>query len=437
MSSAHKGARVAKVATDPLSPVAVAERLDVLDVLRGFALFGVLFANTLWFLSGYGELEREAALRLPTAAIDPMVLALETFLVVDKFISIFCFLFGVGFALQMRRASERGADVRRLYVRRMLWLFLFGVAHAVLIFYGDILHLYAVLGLLLIGWVSRRERTIVVWGLAFALLVPVALRTLLWGLPFLTAGAIDPAAVFEARWNAAAALHVAFAHGSYADVIRANVADVWAWLSTDDALMKGVGSFGKILLGFWAGSTGILARAGSSSAKAGPSDSAVTLMRHGFVWGLALGVTCQGVLLADDFLPALEPESWIAAVGRTALWHAGVLALAASYVCAIVLLFRRPAWRRALHIFAPVGRMALTNYLGQSVICVLLFYGVGLGWYGRVGPTAALGVSLGVFVVQTLVSSWWLRLFQFGPAEWAWRSLTYGRSQPFRSRPRA
>ena len=78
--------------------------------------------------------------------------------------------------------------------------------------------------------------------------------------------------------------------------------------------------------------------------------------------------------------------------------------------------------------------MALTNYLGQSVICVSLFYGLGLGWYGRVGPTAALAVSLGVFVVQALVSSWWLQLFRFGPAEWAWRSLTYGRRQPFRLR---
>lgn len=434
MNPAHRGHKVARATAGPLSPVAVTERLDVLDVLRGFALFGVLFANVLWFLSGYGELERAEALRLPTAAFDSMVLELETFFVVDKFISIFCFLFGVGFALQMRRSSDRGADVRRLYIRRMMWLFLFGVAHAVLIFYGDILHLYALLGLLLMGWISRSDRTIVGWGLAFALLAPITLRTFLWGLPLLTAGAIDPAALFESRWDAAAALHVAFANGSYADVVRANLADVWAWLSTDDALMKGVASFGKILLGFWAGSTGILVRAGSAPADAGKSDSAIILMRHGLIWGLALGVTFQGALFAEDLLPALVRESWVAAVGRTALWHTGVLALAASYVCAIVLLFRRPVWRRALHFLAPVGRMALTNYLGQSVICVFLFYGFGLGWYGRVGPTAALGVSLAVFLVQALFSLWWLRLFQFGPAEWAWRSLTYRVSQPFRLR---
>jgi uncharacterized protein len=268
-------------------------------------------------------------------------------------------------------------------------------------------------------------------------LVPVAVRAVLLGLPYLTAGAIDPAAAFEARWEAAAALKVAFVEGSYAEVVRANAVDVWAWLSTDDALTKGLASFGKFLLGFWAGRTGILVRASASHSGTEPASSAVTLMRRGLVWGLALGVLCQGISLADRFLPALHAESWAARVGETALWHIGVLALAASYICGVVLLFRRPAWRRTLRIFAPVGRMALTNYVGQSVICILLFYGFGLGWYGGVGPTAALGVAVLVFAVQAIASAWWLRLFRFGPAEWAWRSLTYGRRQPLRSQAAA
>lgn len=417
----------------PLSPVALTERLDVLDVLRGFALSGVLVANVMWFLSGYGELAAEQAMRLPTAAFDPVVLAFEEFLVVDKFISIFCFLFGVGFALQMKRAGERGAAVRRLYVRRMLWLFVFGAAHAVLICYCDILHLYAVLGLLLIAWMSRPDRTLVGWGLAFALLGPLALSGVLLALPVLSGGAVNPAAGFEARWNAATALHVAFASGSYAEVIRANVADVWAWLATDDAPTKGVASFGKMLLGFWAGRSGILVRASVSPANGGPSDPAVGLLRQGLVWGLAIGVTCQGVLLAKDFPWALDPDSWLAGLVRRALWDVGVLALASFYVCAVVLLFRSPTWRRPLRLLAPVGRMALTNYIGQSVISIALFYGLGLGWYGRVGPTAAVVVCLGVFTAQGLASAWWLRLFRFGPAEWAWRSLTYGRRQSWRT----
>ncbi len=153
------------------------------------------------------------------------------------------------------------------------------------------------------------------------------------------------------------------------------------------------------------------------------------------MWGLVLGVACQGVGFADDYLPALAAESWAGRVGHEALWRIGVLALALAYVCGVVLLFRRAAWRRALYVFAPVGRMALTNYLGQSAVCVLLFFGWGLGWYGRVGPTASFGLTTVVFIAQAAFSSWWLRRFRFGPAEWAWRSLTYGRVQPFRSPP--
>lgn len=393
----------------------------------------MLWANVLWFFSGYGDLEPDVAARLPTACFDSVMLEFETFFVVDKFISIFSFLFGIGFALQMQRATARGTGVQPLYVRRMLWLFLFGVTHAFLLWYGDILHLYAVLGLLLIGWVSRSDRTLVGWGLVFAVLSPAAVRALLWGLPIATGGSVDPASGFEARLEAASTLHAAFAHGSYVEVVRANAADVWAWLTTDDAPTKGMASFGKFLLGLWVGRTGILVRASSSHGTTRQGNSAVALARRGLAWGFALGLTCQGILLADGLLPVLAGESWSARVGRTLLWNIGVLGLAASYVCGIVLLFRRPAWRQRLYLFAPVGRMALTNYLGQSLICVFLFYGLGLGWYGSVGPTAALAVTPGVFVAQAIASAWWLRRFGFGPAEWAWRSLTYGRRQPFRS----
>ena len=115
-----------------------------------------------------------------------------------------------------------------------------------------------------------------------------------------------------------------------------------------------------------------------------------------------------------------------------ASWQPEVLALATAYVCGIVLLCRRPDWSRTLGLLAPVGRMALTNYLGQSVVCILIFYGIGLGGYGRVGPAAILAIAVAVFGAQSAFSAWWLRRFRYGPAEWAWRSLTYGRRQPFR-----
>ena len=244
-----------------LAPVPARERIDVIDVLRGFALFGVLVANALWYFSGFAELSEQDVLRLPANPLDPAVFELEQFFVSDKFISIFSFLFGMGFALQMRRAEEAGAPVRRLYLRRMLWLLAFGIAHALLAFYGDVLHLYAVLGLLLIGWVARSEKALIGWGLAFAVVLPVAVRALQWALPALTDGAIDPEAMTEARRGVAIAQHAAFAGSSYAAMIRANAIDFWSRISTDVVLAAALATFGKFLLGVWAGRTGLLVRA--------------------------------------------------------------------------------------------------------------------------------------------------------------------------------
>lgn len=408
-----------------LAPIGNRDRIDVLDVLRGFALFGVLWANVLWFFSGYGDLTPDERLNLSSAFIDPAVLKFETFFVVNKFISIFSFLFGVGFALQIRRATDRGAIVNPFFVRRMFWLFVFGAVHGLFIWYGDILHLYAILGIFLLGRVFTSDRKLVIWGLAFAVLLPSAIRAAIWTMAWATDGGVNLNEGFELRWQAASELRTAFVHGSYPDVVRANAADIWAWLSTDDAATTGAASFGRFLLGFWAGRAGILAMAASRETTTRREMHALLLVRHGLVYGGLIGLASQGAtyLLAGD--------SWQMTLAKSLLWDMGVLALAASYVCGIVLLFRIPAWRKRLFYFAPVGRMALTNYLGQSVICVFLFYGFGLEWSGKVGPAGSLAVSLGVFTVQAFISTWWLRRFRFGPAEWVWRSLTYGNRQAF------
>jgi uncharacterized protein len=115
--------------------------------------------------------------------------------------------------------------------------------------------------------------------------------------------------------------------------------------------------------------------------------------------------------------------SWI-------LIEIGILGLALAYLSALVLLFQRPAWKRRLSLLAPVGRMALTNYLAQSFLIVAVFYGVGLGLMGKIGTAVCIPIAIFFFAVLTAVSRWWLGRFRFGPAEWLWRSLTYGRAQP-------
>lgn len=418
----------ARAAPGRLAPISTGERIHVLDVIRGFALFGVLLANMVWWFSGYSVLDREAAEGLPTAAFDPIVLNAQSFFVDSKFISIFAFLFGVGFAVQLHRASQRGVEITPVYKRRMLWLLVFGLAHMFFLWYGDILHLYAVLGLLLIGWTARSDKVFVGWGLAFAVLIPVMLQAGLSGISFITGGSLDPGVVIEARWEAVEALRLsAFKSGTYADVVRANVAEARAWFSTDDALSTGAESFGKLLLGFWVGRSGLLLRAGK-----GLTDRDWSIFRRGLAWGLALGVGCQGMVMVVDsyFMPVAE--TWSGDIALETLWHVGILGMALFYVCGMVLLFQRQAWRGRLYVFAPVGRMALTNYLGQSLICVFIFYDWGLGWYGKVGPTTCVGLTVIVFLAQAGASQWWLGRFRYGPVEWVWRCLTYGRMQSIR-----
>jgi uncharacterized protein len=158
-------------------------------------------------------------------------------------------------------------------------------------------------------------------------------------------------------------------------------------------------------------------------------------LRRLLPWTFAAGVIGNGTaMLIEEFQQANV-------IGRNAFWvhafqpveEAGILALAFTYLIGLVLLFHRSdAWRRRLAYFTPVGRMALTNYLTQSVLYLLLFTGVGFGMYGEVGPAWCVVLAPIIFAVQMAFSGWWLTRFRFGPAEWVWRTLTYGQMQPMR-----
>jgi len=157
------------------------------------------------------------------------------------------------------------------------------------------------------------------------------------------------------------------------------------------------------------------------------------LLRKIFWWGLALGLigNAVGVLLCryPGTHRALWDESWM---GEAAFHQVGVPALCFCYASAIVLLAQKPAWRARLAPLAPVGRMALTNYLLQMIIFNLLVYG--LGFFGKFGPLLGVAIGVAVFLLEVLLSIWWMRRFRIGPAEWLWRTLTYGKLQPMRMR---
>jgi uncharacterized protein len=399
-----------------LQPVSVEERIDLIDVVRGFALYGVLLANLVWITTDVVLTDARQA-QLPTAALDRLVKPLIVFFVDHKFYTLFSFLFGLGFAIQLTRAEQRGRDVVSTYARRILILGVIGVLHIALLWYGDILFLYAIGGFGLL--VVRR------WNLplllALALTLALFARPVVGLYPLLT-GQAPATRVDSARQDDVEKerLLAVFDAASYGALIAENRSHYYG-----DIVARGIGLFlfpqifARFLLGLYVGRKRWVYR----------TADLVPLLRRLLPWAILLGVVGNGVMVVIDL--GLD-SYWAHAIA--VVEEAGILALAFSYLAGLVLLFHHsPRWRERLGYLAPVGQMALTNYLTHSVLYLLLLSGVGLGLYGEVGPALCVVLSAVIFAAQMAFSRWWLARYRFGPAEWLWRTLTYGERQPIRA----
>ncbi len=403
------------------APAQPAERHELIDIVRGFALFGVLFANMLW-TTQYFAVSYEQRSAFPTAPIDDIVSFGATVFIHHKFYTLFSMLFGLGFAMQLARATKRGSSAIPTYCRRLTVLLVIGVAHAVLLWFGDILHIYALCGLLLLLFRNISDRTLVGWmlGLAtFTILTP-ALHLLL--------GASDPPDIEEIEAARGAARLALMTSGQYLEVIALN----WSVQLTDytDLTLRPDGILHwyfnvlwKFLLGFYIGRKLILQEA----------PKHVALFKSALPGLLVVGLAGNlFTAISVSFFGIWYPDQSSALVLFWIPIEASIVALSLAYLCVLALMHQRAGARRLIQPLAPVGRMALTNYLTHSVLFVLLFMGVGMNLIGRIGATVCLLLALIIFGVQIVLSRWWLERYRFGPMEWLWRSLTYGRPQPMR-----
>ena len=406
-------------------PVALSERIQDIDVLRGFALLGILLVNMHLFSFPVQELligSEEEGPFIDRAAAWAIQIFAES-----KFYPIFSFLFGLGFALQIQRAEARGTPFVPFYLRRLAILLLIGAAHAVFIWVGDILVLYALLGaILLLFFRKRSPRTLLIWAgvfLAVAVLLPVGLSGLALLAKLTPAGASALSTNFaesEAGLRAEAAeAALVYATGTFAEVTLQRLSDLR--LIYGVAIFLAFNALAMFLLGLYAGRRGIFQNIAAHT----------PLLKRLFWWGLALGAGSNIAYTVfnggSEF--ALPTSLDVLADGVRAL---GAPALALGYMAGLTLLMQNNAWRARLSPLAAVGRMALTNYLLQSVVATTLFYGYGFGLFGQVGPALGVLVTLAIFTAQIPLSVWWLDRFQYGPVEWLWRTLTYLRWQPLR-----
>lgn len=387
--------------TEPVSTYRVAN----LDALRGFALFGILLVNIGAFASAhYGSGLRDPAFDEP---LDRLTLGLVRTLFETKFYLLFSFLFGYGFTVQMALAQRAQRAFVPSYVRRSMGLALLGIAHGLLLFYGDILLTYALLGLLLLR--VRDLAPQAAFRLAVALVLVTALGWALVGLVMTLADTVVPTQ----------AMHddIARATSAYRHSIGATIAQNFYQLHTMAwpglILIQGPCALAMFLLGLAAAKTHCL---DDLAAKRG------TLLRVVLI-GAPVGLV--GALVYNHLYAAA------AQIGHSVLGLAvGIVtapALAAAYAAALLLWLQHP---RGAHLgawLAPVGRMALTNYLMQSLVCAIVFTAWGWGLVGRLAPVAVVSIAVLIYLVQLFASRWWLGSHVYGPVEWLLRALTHGR----------
>jgi len=412
------------------APVLPTKRYEVIDMVRGFALFGVLYINLLWtsrYIAGDSAPEGSFV----SGSFDGVSFFLSEIFVNHKFYALFSILFGLGFAMQMASARDRGRRITPPYARRLAILVAIGLIHAFFVWPDDVLHIYALLGFALMLFRNCSYKILAKWiGVFFALSVVVTV--LQWSMlnnetvpdnapqeqvPDPLATPTDESGPFQLMSS-----------GSYVDILRLNFGEIRRKYTSTEI---GPGSmvfwyltiFWKFLLGMYIGKKGTLQRSKEN--------------RHVFKRALPWAFGCAligAVIMALGFGP-LEKLVFSNPAALALFWlavEAGMLGLSIFYLCVLVLWYQRPSGERVLSHLVPMGRMALTNYLMHSVIFLVIFYGVGFGMLGKITHAGAFPIAVAIFLAQIFISGWWLNRFRFGPMEWLWRSLTYARAQPLR-----
>ncbi len=410
----------------PPAPPATNRRIETLDVLRGVALLGILLVNIEFFTRPI----KAVALGFDSSleGVDHAVALAIHILLQGKFYSLFSMLFGMGFAIMLARAAEQGSGFFARYARRILVLGLIGLLHALYVWSGDILLTYALFGAVMLLFFRRTPaRRLPIWAGVF-LAVPPAL---LWLMALALSGPNVPPEMVESMQlqhegfvASVASADQVLALGSFSEVNVQRRGDLDFMLSS--LAFFGISILGYFLIGAWFVRSRLIL------------DSAAHLawFRRVAVLGIGLGLPLciAGFWLMQGESPMLPTRGM---AGASTLSLLGNLLMCLAYLSGIVLLVHSQRMQAMLQRLAAAGRMALTNYLLQSLVWTWAFYGYGLGLYDQVPRWAmALGAVL-FFALQVIFSQRWLSHFRMGPLEWLWRCLTYLQLQPLRGKPNA
>lgn len=409
-----------------LSPVQTNEREIFMDVLRGFAILGIFIANLGAGFSGYNA---DAHVTGPflVEGWDHKMSFLHHMFIEGKFYSIFSLLFGWGIALQLKRAAAKDINALPTIKRRLVFMLLLGAVHLI-IWPGDIVFFYALLGFLLLPFRKFSNKTLVITG-ACLVLLPIALYAAksywLWlnapaGILYGTGQKLD---TILTGVNSEESYRAFAKTANWWDVFKSNLAGFfyrYGYLFFVSRVPKVLGMF---LIGY----------------ALGRSDFYKNIAQNKkiiyWVIGIGLVIGLPANFYLARYMSYFMADYWdlkTKGLYQTIAYALGVAPLAMAYVGLFMLIFQSAAGKKILSVLAPVGKMAFSNYMMQSLIGNFVFLGAGLGYTGQVGPVYYTLFGIAVFIVQVIISTVWLKYFNYGPVEWVWRSATYKKWQPFR-----
>lgn len=397
----------------PTEPDGVGERIGSLDVLRGVAVLGILVMNIQSFAMP------DPTYFNPTIHGDltgvNLAVWLGSHLFADlKFMAIFSMLFGAGVVLLTERVARRGGRPARLHLKRMAGLLLFGIVHAYLLWTGDILVWYAMTGVLILPFRKLRPATLIACGLILLLLGTALYAFFQWSLPYWPPEAREGTLTY---WEPPPELvehRLEVYRSGWLEQMSLRVPDS-IMLHTFVYLIWGVWRIGGLmLLGMVLMKLGVFSATRSSA-----------FYRWLLVTALPIGLALTGWGAAQHFAHGWSAE--YSMYGGTLFNYWGSLATALAWVAVVMLICQSRPGGWIVRRMVPVGRMAFTCYILQTVICTTIFFGHGFGLYGMVPRWAQLLIVLAVWVVLIWASSAWLARFRYGPLEWLWRRMTYGR----------
>ncbi len=417
-----------------MKPIAAKERIILLDVLRGVAIFGMFAVNMTLDLP-WGETFLEQVLAVP----DRVVLIVISLLASGKFLTIFAFLFGLGFYIQLERSRGRGKSFTVTYLRRVSALFLIAAVAFVGGLDTHVLIDYAMYGSLLLLFYKRSQRFLlyaVIICFVAAQVPGIADYYQSADGPITVAGQVaqsnqlsvesempmqpDAEATEDLERPEWERIYV---EGSFTEIATLRASRLFAYVFSLKYRVWDADILGLLILGLYVGRRGLL------------TDPVARrkFVRRALPWLLSIGAAAMlTFVIIEHFLSAAWDTKPLSLIKWAIGWPTGMTLLGLGYAAGITLLLERDYWRKLFVPLAAVGRLALTNYLFTKLVIAVMAYSWGLALYGKVQPFAGLVVALLVFPAQVLASQWWLRHFNFGPFEWCWRSMAYGKLPPMR-----